>query len=134
MKDIFDGFEASKYEDEAKKRWGDTSAYQHATQRTKRYTADDSKNHRAERAAIHGDAVAVMRAGKEPHDRHALDVAVIRRATYGNTNVSESPASVAISIARPMVVPNTKPCCTPTSMPRCVRTPAAPCPTMLVPL
>jgi DNA-binding transcriptional MerR regulator len=68
-------FEVSKYEDEAKKRWGDTSAYQQATQRTKRYTADDWKNLRAEQAAIYADAVAVMRAGKEPHDGDALDVA-----------------------------------------------------------
>jgi DNA-binding transcriptional MerR regulator len=75
MKDIFDGFDASKYEGEAQERWGDTSAYRQAMQRTKRYTADDWKNHRAEQTAIYADMVAVMRAGREPHDRDALGIA-----------------------------------------------------------
>ena len=75
MKDIFDGFDASKYEDEARERWGDTSAYNEAARRTKRYTADDWKRHRAEQAAIYGDAVAVMKAGKAPNTPEAMDAA-----------------------------------------------------------
>jgi DNA-binding transcriptional MerR regulator len=75
MKDIFDGFDASKYEHEAQERWGDTSAYHEAAQRTKRYTAGDWTNYRAEQAAIYADMAAVMRAGKEPHDRDAVGIA-----------------------------------------------------------
>ena len=75
MKDIFDGFDASRNEGEAQERWGHTSAYQEAAQRTKRYTADDWKTYRAEQAAIYADMVAVMRAGKEPHDRDAVGIA-----------------------------------------------------------
>ena len=75
MKDIFAGFDASKYEHEAQERWGDTTAYQEAAQRTKRYTADDWTNYRAEQAAIYADMAAVMRAGKEPRDRDAVGIA-----------------------------------------------------------
>ena len=40
-KEIFDGFDPARYEDEARERWGDSDAYKEAARRTKRYTDED---------------------------------------------------------------------------------------------
>jgi DNA-binding transcriptional MerR regulator len=75
MKKIFDGFDPSKYEEEAKERWGNTDAYKESTRRTKRYTKDDWKKIQTEQAAIYKDSVEVMKAGGKPSDTKAMDIA-----------------------------------------------------------
>lgn len=75
MKNLFDGFDPSKYEAEAQERWGTTESYQESKRRTSRYSAEDWKKLKAEQAAIYEDAAAVMRAGKAPHGVEAMDIA-----------------------------------------------------------
>ena len=75
MKDIFDGFDPARYEQEAEQRWGDTDAYKESIKRTKRYTAEDWETFAAEQSAIYADAVAAMKAGKQPSDEAAMDIA-----------------------------------------------------------
>ena len=75
MKEIFDGFDASKYEDEVQERWGNTDAYKESMKRTKRYTKEDWKKIQAEQAAVYTDAVGVMKSGGKPGDQKSMDVA-----------------------------------------------------------
>ena len=75
MKEIFGGFDPSKYEKEARERWGNTEAYRESAKRTRRYTADDWKTIQAEQAAIYKDAFAAMKAGRKPSDVEAMDIA-----------------------------------------------------------
>jgi len=41
MKELFDGFDHSQYEDEARQRWGGSKEYEESAKRTKRYTKAD---------------------------------------------------------------------------------------------
>jgi DNA-binding transcriptional MerR regulator len=75
VKSIFDGFDPSAYEAEAKQRWGHTDAYKESQARAKRYSEDDWKRHRAEQDAIYAAAAAVLAAGKLPTSDEAMDVA-----------------------------------------------------------
>ena len=74
-KAIFDGFDPSKYEDEARERWGKTDAYKESMKRTKRYTPDDWKRIKAEQQSIYEDSVKVMKVGGKPSDSKAMDIA-----------------------------------------------------------
>jgi DNA-binding transcriptional MerR regulator len=75
MEKIFDGFDPSKYEDEARERWGKTDAYKESMKRTKRYTPDDWKKIKAEQSAIYQDSAAALKAGTKPSDPGAMDIA-----------------------------------------------------------
>jgi len=75
MKEIFDGFDPAKYEDEARERWGNTDAYKESMKRTKRYTAEDWKAIKSEQAAIYGDAYAALKAGRKPSDPDVMAIA-----------------------------------------------------------
>jgi DNA-binding transcriptional MerR regulator len=75
MTQLFDGFDPSKYEVEARRRWGQTDAYRESRERTKHYTPEDWKEFAAQQAAVYHDAVAAMRAGKQPTDDDVMHVA-----------------------------------------------------------
>jgi MerR family transcriptional regulator, thiopeptide resistance regulator len=75
MKQLFNGFDPSQYEEEAKDRWGHTDAYRESQKRTKRYTPEDWQAFAAEQAAIYRDAVAAMSVGKQPGDEEVLQIA-----------------------------------------------------------
>jgi len=75
MKQIFDGFDPSKYEAEVKQRWGHTDAYKESVKRTKSYTAEDWKQIQAEQASIYADAFAALKAGGAPDSVEAMDIA-----------------------------------------------------------
>lgn len=75
LKQIFDGFDPSSYEVEAKERWGDTDAFAESHRRTQSYTADDWRRLAAEQAAIYADAFQALQAGKAPDDPAVMDVA-----------------------------------------------------------
>lgn len=75
IKAIFDGFDPSEYEAEAKQRWGNTDAYKVSTKRAASYTKDDWEKIRAEQDAIYHDAVAAMAAGEKPDGDVAVDIA-----------------------------------------------------------
>jgi DNA-binding transcriptional MerR regulator len=75
MKQLFDGFDASKYEAEAERRWGHTEAFQESKRRTAGYGAEDWKRFGAEQAAIMSDAFALLSAGERPDSAAAMAVA-----------------------------------------------------------
>jgi hypothetical protein len=75
MKQIFDGFDPSKYEAEVKQRWGHTDSYKESVKRTKSYTAEDWKQLQAEQASIYTDAFAALEAGSAPDSVEAMDIA-----------------------------------------------------------
>ena len=75
LKKIFNGFDPSKYEDEVKQRWGNTEAYKASAKRAASYTEEDWKRCRDEQGAIYADAIAALKAGKQPDDAAVMDVA-----------------------------------------------------------
>ncbi len=75
MKTLFDGFDPSRYEEEARQRWGHTDAYKESARRTSRYTDEDWKRLKAEQDGIYSDALAAMNAGTAPADPVAMRVA-----------------------------------------------------------
>jgi MerR family transcriptional regulator, thiopeptide resistance regulator len=60
---MFDGFDPSEYEEEARERWGHTEAYQESAHRTQQYGAAEWDEIRAESEAITRELVALMRSG-----------------------------------------------------------------------
>ena len=74
-KEMFEGFDPSEHEEEARQRWGSTEAYQESARRAKTYRKEDWAAIQAEQKAIHDDAAAAMRAGKRPEDEAVLAIA-----------------------------------------------------------
>ena len=64
---MFDGFDASEYEDEARERWGHTEAYQESARRTREYGEAEWNEIRREATEIVDGLSALRRAG-EPAD------------------------------------------------------------------
>jgi DNA-binding transcriptional MerR regulator len=75
MKSMFEGFDPSKHEAEAERRWGNTEAFKVSRERTKSYGPEDWKKLGAEQAAIYADAARAMAAGKSPSSDEAMDIA-----------------------------------------------------------
>jgi DNA-binding transcriptional MerR regulator len=75
MKQLFEGFDPSKYEAEAKARWGNTDSYKESMKRTKNYTSEDWNQIRAEQGSIYADAFTLLQAGVAPDSVEAMDVA-----------------------------------------------------------
>jgi MerR family transcriptional regulator, thiopeptide resistance regulator len=81
MKALFEGFDPSAHEEEARARWGETEAYRVSAARTKGYGPKDWSALREEQAAIYRDALAAKNAGAPPTDPRAMDVAEKHRAS-----------------------------------------------------
>jgi DNA-binding transcriptional MerR regulator len=81
MEDLFEGFNAAEHEEEARRQWGSTDAFAESERRTRRYSREDWKALRTEQAAIYGDALAAMSAGRSPSDADVMDVAERHRLT-----------------------------------------------------
>ena len=75
MADLFNGFDPSRYEDEARQRWGNTEAWAQMEKRTRAYTPDDWKTLKAEQGAVYAAAFAALKAGKAPSSDEAMDIA-----------------------------------------------------------
>jgi MerR family transcriptional regulator, thiopeptide resistance regulator len=75
MAELFDGFDPSRYEDEARPRWGHTDAFAAAEARTKGYTANDWKTLKAEQSAAYAAAFAALKSGKPASSVEAMDAA-----------------------------------------------------------
>jgi DNA-binding transcriptional MerR regulator len=73
--DMFDGFDPSKYEEEAKQKWGHTEAYAESKRRTSRYKKEDWQAMGAESGAIVEKFAALAEAGVAPTDARAMDAA-----------------------------------------------------------
>jgi MerR family transcriptional regulator, thiopeptide resistance regulator len=59
-KAMFDGFDPSQYEEEARQRWGHTEAYKESARRTKQYTKADWDAIKQESAAINQGLAGLM--------------------------------------------------------------------------
>ena len=75
MEDLFEGFDPSEYEDEARHQWGKSEAFVESEERTRRYTPDDWKALKAEQAAVYDDAHSALQAGQRPSDEAVMDIA-----------------------------------------------------------
>lgn len=75
MADLFDGFDPSRYDAEARRQWGTTDAFAESEKRTKRYTPDDWKALETEQAAVYDDAVSALKAGKPASSADVMDIA-----------------------------------------------------------
>jgi MerR family transcriptional regulator, thiopeptide resistance regulator len=75
MAELFDGFDPSRYEEEARRRWGGNEAFAEAEKRTNGYAPDDWKALKAEQSAVYEAAVAALKAGKPASSVEAMDVA-----------------------------------------------------------
>jgi DNA-binding transcriptional MerR regulator len=61
---MFDGFDPTEYEEEARERWGRTDAYQESMRRAGQYGETEWDEIRAEAESITRELVALMRAGR----------------------------------------------------------------------
>lgn len=68
MFEVFGDFDPSKYEDEARQRWGNTDAYKESARRTARYTKKDWQQIKAEGEEISRELAAQLVAGRAPTD------------------------------------------------------------------
>jgi len=75
MKEIFDGFDPSSYENEVVARWGSTDAYRESKRRMSTYTAEDWQKLKAEQDDVYKATAAAMLKGRSPTDETVLDIA-----------------------------------------------------------
>jgi DNA-binding transcriptional MerR regulator len=80
VKSMFGGFDPSLYEEEAKKRWGDTDAYKESMRRTKKYGKPEWEAIQREVGEIYRRFVEQMRAGASPADPAVQAVVAEHRA------------------------------------------------------
>ena len=62
VKQMFDGFDHSQYEEEAKQRWGDTDAYKESMRRTNKYGKAEWDQIQTDWQKIYADLAALMKA------------------------------------------------------------------------
>jgi DNA-binding transcriptional MerR regulator len=63
VKQMFEGFDHSQYEEEAKQRWGDTDAYKESMRRTKQYGKADWEQIQGDWQELYADIATLMKAG-----------------------------------------------------------------------
>jgi MerR family transcriptional regulator, thiopeptide resistance regulator len=77
---MFEGFDHARYEDEARRRWGDTPEFAESLRRTRSYGEADWAAIRAEADAIGAEFAALMEAGVDPAGAEARALAERHRA------------------------------------------------------
>ncbi len=73
--EIFDGFDPSEHEEEAKRRWGTTSAFQESARRTKNYTPQDWERIKAADRELMEALAKKLQQGASAEDPEVLDLA-----------------------------------------------------------
>lgn len=63
VKDMFDGFDHSQYEEEAKQRWGNTDAYKESARRSKQYGKAEWDQIKNDWSTLYADMANLMKAG-----------------------------------------------------------------------
>lgn len=63
VKQMFEGFDPSQYEEEVKERWGDTDAYKESMRRTKKYGKAEWDQIQGDWSTIYSEMADLMRAG-----------------------------------------------------------------------
>lgn len=82
VQSLFGGFDPSQYEEEAKRRWGESAAWKESQRRTQRYSTEDWKRYAAEADALMREAAQLFQSGttadSEPAkalaERHRLSI------------------------------------------------------------
>lgn len=72
---LFEGFDPSQYEEEAKQRWGHTEAWRISKERTGKYRKEDWARIQAEAGEIYRRLAELLAEGKRPNDAEAMDAA-----------------------------------------------------------
>ncbi|MEY2934451.1 MAG: hypothetical protein RL033_5200 [Pseudomonadota bacterium] len=80
-KELFAGFDPTRFEAEAEQSWGHTDSYRESKRRTQGYSAEDWQRFGAEQAALYADAFALLQAGEPPAGERARAVAERHRLT-----------------------------------------------------
>jgi DNA-binding transcriptional MerR regulator len=80
MFEVFGDFDPTKYEAEAKERWGQTEAYRESARRTARYAKKDWEKIKAEGDQIQRELAAQLEAGGAPTDLEAMALAEQHRS------------------------------------------------------
>jgi hypothetical protein len=80
MLEVFGDFDPSQYEEEARRRWGDTEAYRESARRATRYAKADWQQIGREGGEINAALVALMQAGTPPNSPEAVELAERHRA------------------------------------------------------
>jgi hypothetical protein len=75
MKDLFEGFNPSEYDAEARREWGTSEAFAESEKRARRYTTADWKALGAEQASVYDDAYSALKSGKAASDAAVMDIA-----------------------------------------------------------
>ncbi|MFB9993590.1 MerR family transcriptional regulator [Deinococcus oregonensis] len=92
---LFDGFDPTEYEQEAKDRWGETDAYKQSAERVKRYTKQDWEGIKAKMAAITDAYIGLMDAGTPPESPEASAIVAQHHAHQCRWYYDSSPAMFA---------------------------------------
>ncbi|PTL76992.1 MerR family transcriptional regulator [Vitiosangium sp. GDMCC 1.1324] len=75
MFEVFGDFDPSKYEDEARERWGNTEAYKESARRAARYTKKDWEKIKAEGEELTRELAAQLEAGRAPTEPGVMELA-----------------------------------------------------------
>jgi DNA-binding transcriptional MerR regulator len=75
MFEVFGDFDPTKYEEEARQRWGESEAYRESARRTSRYTKKDWEKIKAEGDHIQRELAARLEAGQAPTDPEVMALA-----------------------------------------------------------
>jgi DNA-binding transcriptional MerR regulator len=73
--EVFGDADPTRYEEEARQRWGDTEAYRQSQQRAATYTKQDWQRIKDETEALYGRIAAAMRSGEPATGQVAMDLA-----------------------------------------------------------
>lgn len=82
IKQLFDQFDHSQYEAEAKERWGDTNAYRQSEERLARYAPADMERMKVEGAALQARYADLLERGVPADSPEAAAVAEAQRAYF----------------------------------------------------
>lgn len=77
--ELFEGFDPSEYEDEARERWAGTEAYRESARRTKGYSDEDWRRMKAEGDEILATLAGHMAAGRRPDEKEVTEAAEAHR-------------------------------------------------------
>ncbi|MBF0544365.1 MAG: MerR family transcriptional regulator [Candidatus Riflebacteria bacterium] len=74
-KKMFEGFDSKQYQDEVKKRWGETEAFQESKRRTKKYGKADWQKISSEVNSIEKALASCLESGKPPKAPEVIELA-----------------------------------------------------------
>ncbi len=80
VKTMFDGFDHTQYDEEARQKWGESEAYKESARRTKQYGKAEWEQIRRDWEAIYARLAELMREGASPDDARCNGMVEAHRA------------------------------------------------------